>query len=181
MKRILVLALGLLFAPAFVSAQSMDGGFEIGVDAGLSIEKITDVDDTGVSFDVPSMGIRLAFGATPSVLVETLLQLSYSKFGDQNATAVALVPGVNIMVGEQLYVRPEAGLLYQKFDSGSFDASSTQYLFGGAVGVRRPLGMGGAILRFEAGVDRLLENSDDGVPSSWDFRGLVGVSAVVGG
>jgi hypothetical protein len=90
-----------------------------------------------------------------------------------------LVPGVNILVGDQFYVRPEAGLSYAKFDNGTTDVSSTQLLFGGAAGIRQPLGMGGAILRLEAGVDRLLENEDDGIPSSWDIRFVVGVSAVV--
>ena len=47
------------------------------------------------------------------------------------------------------------------------------------MGIRKPLGGGGAVLRLEAGADRLLENTDDLVPASTIFRLVVGASAVV--
>jgi hypothetical protein len=175
MKRILVLTLGLLVAPAVVSAQ-----VEIGLDAGLSIEMISDVDDNFIGFAIPSSGMRVGFMAGEQIIVETRLGVDYLKFGDTSGSSVDIAPGINFLVNDQFYVRGEAGLSRSSFDDGTGSVSSTQYLFGGAVGIRRPLG-DGAVLRLEGGVDRWLENSDDFIPASTEIRLGVGVSAVVGG
>lgn len=172
MKRVFVLALALLFAPAVVSAQ-----VEIGLDAGFNINKVDDADDTGFNFDIPTMGARVGFMAGESAVVETMLAFDYGKLGDVSGTDLLLVPGLNYLVGEQFYVRGEAGLSYSKFDDGTTSTSSTQYLFGAGAGIRQTLG-DAALLRLEAGIDRLLENTDDAIPASWNFRLVVGVSAV---
>jgi hypothetical protein len=164
-----------MFAPAMASAQ-----VEIGVDAGFNYEKIDDVDDSFFGFGIPVSGIRVGFMGGETLVIETLIDLDYSKFGDSSSTSLGLVPGVNFLLGEQFYVRGEAGLAYFSFDNGTTDGSTTQYLFGAGAGIRKPLG-DGALLRLEGAVDRLLENSDDGIPASWDVRAVIGVSAVVGG
>lgn len=176
MRRALLIALGVLAMPALAQAQ-----VEIGVDGGLAIQSIKDADKQ-ISFDIPNADMRLGFAGGESIVVETILGASYYKVGDYKQSWIDLVPGVNFLVSPQLYVRGEAGLLYYKTDPGgsATSSSSTQWLFGGAVGSRKMLGEG-ALLRFEAGVDRALENTTDGIPASWNFRFLVGVSAVVGG
>lgn len=173
MKRALLLALGLLAAPTLASAQ-----VEVGLDAGLTFEKITDVDDAAISIGIPLSGARVGFAAGDQLIVETRLGFDWGKQGDTSATSLGLVPGVNFLFGDGMYARGEAGLSYASFDTGTVDASSTQYMFGAAVGMRRSLGQG-ALLRLEAGLDRLLENEDDGIPSSWLFGVAVGVSAVI--
>jgi hypothetical protein len=175
MKKIFVLALGLLVVPQLVSAQ-----LEVGLDGGFTYSKIDDIDDSFTEFSAPTSYLRLGFMGGESLIIETALGLDWASFGDFSSTSVAIVPGVNFMVTPQVYVRGEAGLLYEKEDNGITDSSSTQYLFGGGVGMRRALGEG-ALLRLEAGVDRLLENTDEGIPASWDIRALVGISAVIGG
>lgn len=184
MKRALVLSLALVFVPAMASAQ-----VEIGMDAGFMLKSIDDASDNITSFAVPSSsnflpmvsGARVAFSAGETVLIESLLNFAYQSFGsDDSVTFLGIIPGINFLVTESFYVRGEAGLAYAKFSSTSSDESETQYLFGGGAGYRRALGDGAAVLRLEAGVDRLLENTDDGVPASWDFRALVGLSAVIG-
>ena len=176
MKRILVLALGLLAAPQVVSAQ-----LEVGLDAGFGYSKIDDVDDALVNFSIPNLGARVGFAAGPTMIIESLVLFDWTKFGDASATTIGIVPGLNFLINEQLYLRGEAGLLYQSEDDGvSPSDSQTQYLFGAGVGIRRPLGSG-AVLRFEGAVDRALENTDEFLPASWDIRATVGVSAVIGG
>jgi hypothetical protein len=173
MKRALLLALGLLVAPSVASAQ-----LEVGLDAGLTYEKIQDVDDAAISIGLPLSGARLGFAAGEQMIVETRLDFGWDKQGDASSTSLDLLPGVNFLFGENMYVRGEAGLSYFSFDNGTVDGSFTQYIFGGAVGMRRPVGEG-ALVRLEAGVDRLLENSDDGIPASWLIGLTVGISAIV--
>lgn len=177
MRRALVLMFGLLLAPAVVSAQ-----VEVGLDAGLLFNKIDDVDDSQIAFSIPTVGARVGFPAGETMIVETLVSFDWFKQGDASSTDLTLAPGLNFLVGEQAYVRGEAGLMYSSFDTGTTDGSTTQYLFGAAVGLRRPLGMGGSLLRLEAGVDRLLEVEDEGLidePASWLIRAVVGVSGVI--
>lgn len=175
MKRTFVLALGLLFMPALASAQ-----VEIGLDAGLGINKVKDADDTGFSFGIPVSGARIGFAAGESIIVETMLDLGYAKLGDVNATSLDLVPGINYLINDQVYVRGEAGLTYITADDGTGSVSGTQLLFGGGIGMRRMLG-DAALLRLEGAVDRRLEKLDQDIPfpASWDIRFVVGVSAVV--
>jgi hypothetical protein len=172
MKRSIVLTLGLLAIPTFATAQ-----VEIGIDAGLSIESIDDVDDNVTSFSIPS-GVRLGFGAGESVLVESRVAFERRSQGDVSITALGFVPGINFLVGEQLYLRGEAGLSYLKLDSGTDDGSVTQYMLGGAAGLRIPV-RDNVLFRPELGVVRFLENTDDGIPANWEFRLQAGISAVI--
>jgi Outer membrane protein beta-barrel domain len=178
MKRALLIALAALAMPVLAQAQ-----VEVGVDAGLGIQKMSGATDKDISIDIPTSGLRVGFAGGESLIVETMLDFGWDKYGDQKTTFLTLVPGVNFMVTPQVYVRGEAGLNYFKYDSGTGSSSQTQYVFGGAVGTRKMLGEG-ALLRLEAGVDRGLEKKDSGVvtiPASWDFRLVAGISAVVGG
>ena len=79
---------------------------------------------------------------------------------------------------KQFYVRGEAGLMRMSSDNGTTSSSATQYAFGGAAGLRMPLG-DAALFRVEGGVDKWLENQDDGLLGSWQIRGVVGISAIV--
>ena len=178
MKRALLIALAALAMPVLAQAQ-----VEVGLDGGLGIQKMSGVTDKDISFDVPTSGLRLGFAGGESLIIETMLDFSWNKFGDQKTTSFGIVPGVNYLINDQVYVRGEAGLSYFKYDPGTGGSSQTQYLFGGAVGTRKMLGEG-ALLRLEAGVDRGLEKKDNGVvtiPASWNFRVVAGISAVVGG
>ncbi len=177
MRRALLIALGVLAMPALAQAQ-----VEIGVDAGLGIQSVKDADKQ-ISFDVPNADMRLGFASGESIIVETILGASYYKVGDYKQSWVDLTPGVNFLFSPSAYVRGEAGLMYYKTDNGTTSDSSTQFQLGAAVGTRKMMGEG-TVLRFEAGVDRALEKKDSGVvtiPASWNFRLLVGVSAVLGG
>jgi hypothetical protein len=169
MKRTLVLALGLLIVPAFVSAQ-----VEVGLDAGFNLTSIDDADDKVNSFAVPAQWARIAFAAGPTLLVESLIGFDYVSEGDFNESVLLLMPGVNFLVGEQFYIRGEAGLLR----IADQDDSAVQYAFGGGVGMRRPLG-DAALLRLEVAADRFLENTDDFLPAHTDIRAGVGISAVI--
>jgi Outer membrane protein beta-barrel domain len=175
MKRALLIALAALAMPALAQAQA-----EVGLDAGLGVTKISNVSDKPVSFDVPRSGLRVGFAGGESVIVETMFDFGWNKFGSAKQTSLDLVPGVNFLLNPQVYVRGEAGLSYVKNSNTGTSSSQTQYLFGAAVGTRKMMGEG-AILRLEAGVDRGLENTNDGIPAMWNFRAIVGISAKVGG
>lgn len=174
MKRTFVLALGLLAVPALVVAQ-----MEIGLDGGFSYSDVDGATDATIGFSAPVSGMRVGFAAGESLIVETLLGLDWQKEGDASGSAIGIVPGVNFMINDQVYLRGEAGLARAGFDDGAGNSGSlTQYLFGAGIGMRRALGEG-ALLRLEAAVDKALENTDDGIPSSLDIRIGVGVSAVI--
>ncbi len=174
MKRTLVLALGLMVVPALASAQ-----VELGLDAGLFYSDTQGAADAAIGLQVPFSGARVGFAAGERLIVETRLSFDWFKQGGASGSGLVLVPGMNYLVNDQLYVRGEAGLSRDAFDPGTGGGSQTQYIFGGAVGMRRPLGP--ALLRLEAGVDKALENTDDGIPSSTEVHVSVGVSAVIGG
>jgi len=177
MRRVLLIALGVLAMPALAQAQ-----VEIGLDGGLAVRSVKNTDKQ-ISFDIPSADMRLGFASGESIIVETILGASYNKQGDNKFSWVNLTPGVNFLFSPSAYVRGEAGLMYYKTDNGTTSDSSTQFQLGGAVGTRKMMGEG-TVLRLEAGVDRALEKKDAGVvtmPASWNFRVLVGISAVVGG
>jgi hypothetical protein len=173
MKMTWVLAVGLLAMPQVAAAQ-----LEIGVDTGLGYAD-TDPDAT-ISFDVPVSGARLGFSAGPQMLIETRLEFDWAKAGDASGTSLFLVPGVNYLLNERVYVRGNIGLSYSRFDNGVVSGSSTQYIFGGALGMRRALGSG-AVLRFEAGADKWLESDDGAGDDLLSIHGTVGVSAIIGG
>jgi len=177
MKRMLVLALGLLVAPQVASAQ-----VELGLDFfGLNYSKDDGADDATIGFGVPQSGLRVGFNAGPQILIETRLEFDWDKQGDVSGRSLMLLPGINYMVNDQLYVRGNIGLANSSFDPGTGTSfSSTQIIFGGAVGTRRPLGSG-AVLRVEGGVDQWMEDEDAGQPKALDIHGEVGISAIIGG
>jgi hypothetical protein len=180
MKRVAMLTLGLWAAPVFSAAQ-----VEIGLDAGVVISAIAGADDHVTSGKLAAEWGRVAFVAADAILLETLLGFEYYGEGDYSENALLLMPGLNYLLGERFYVRVEAGLTrYSESDTGA-DFSQTQYGFGGAAGLRMPLG-DTALVRAEVGVDRWLEVEGDGgfvlvaAPARTDTRVLVGVSAVIG-
>ncbi len=173
MKRILLVALGLLVMPAMASAQ-----VELGVDFfGLAYVDEDGQADASIGVSLPVSGFRVAFPAGTQMLIETRMEIDWSKQGDASGRGVTLVPGLNYLVNEQIYIRGEAGIDHFSFDNGGGAVSGTQYLVGGGVGTRRPLGMG--ILRLEAGVVKALENTDDGMPSWLSIYASAGASVVV--
>jgi hypothetical protein len=172
-----VLAIGLLVAPQAVHAQ-----FELGLDFfGLTYTDIDDgVDDAAIGVGIPESGLRVGFNAGPQMIIETRMEFDWDKRGDLSGRSLLLLPGLNFLVNEQVYVRGNVGLYNQAFDNGVVDGSATQYIFGAAAGIRRALGSG-AVMRVEAGVDQMMENEDEGIPKELRIHGSVGVSAIVGG
>ena len=177
MKKTIVLALGLTVVPQLAAAQ-----VEIGLDFfGLGYADTDGAADAQISVGIPESGLRLGFSAGPQLLIETRLEFDWDKEGDTSGRSLLLLPGVNYLLNEQIYLRANVGLANFSVDvSPTVTVSGTQYIFGGGVGMRRPLG-DGAVLRLEAGADQWMENTDDGIPSSLDIHGTVGVSAIVGG
>jgi hypothetical protein len=176
MKKIVVLALGLLLAPQAASAQ-----LELGFDFfGLSYSDVDGLTDAIIGLGIPASGLRIGFDAGPRMIIETLLEFDWDKQGDASARSLLLLPGLNYLVNEQFYVRGNIGLSNFNADNGTVSVSGTQYIFGAAAGIRRALGSG-AVLRVEGGVDQWLENADDGLPKELDIHGTVGISAIVGG
>ena len=172
MRRTLVLALGLMVVPAMAAAQ-----VEVGLDAGFIYSDEDGAPDAAFGFSLPVSGARVGFAAGEQMIIETRLGFDWMKQGDASGSNLDLVPGLNYLVNDQIYVRAEAGLSRQSYDPGTGGNSQIQYLFGGGVGMRRPLGP--ALLRLEAGVVKGLENTDDLIPSHLDFHATVGVSAVI--
>jgi len=173
MKRGILLALGLFAVPALASAQ-----VEVGLDAGFQYEKADGADDAQTGIGVPLSGARVGFAAGEQVIIETRLGFDWAKEGDYSATSLGLLPGVNVLFGDGMYVRGQAGLQYVSIDFGNGSESATQYAFGAGLGMRRMV-TDGALVRLELGVDKALENEDDGLPSSWRVGLIVGVSAVL--
>ena len=177
MKRTFLLALGLLIVPAALVAQ-----VEVGLDVfGITYTDVDGAADANIGISLPASGARLGFTASPQVIIETRVEADWDKQGDASSSTIFIVPGVNFLVTPQVYLRGEVGLLRVSGDNGTISASGTQYLFGGAVGMRRPLGGSGALLRLEGGVAMGLENLDGDIPfpKTTIIHASVGVSAVV--
>lgn len=173
MKRALLLTLALLGVPMVVAAQ-----LEIGVDAGLSIESVDGQANDLTRFSIPTSAVRVGFGAGESLIVETLVAVNRVSSGDFSSTSIGLLPGVNFPVGDQFYLRGEAGLQRLSVSLSGNDESRTQYAIGGAAGMRIPASENVGF-RVELGLDRWLENEDEGLPTTTEFRVLAGISAVV--
>jgi len=172
MTRTLIVALGLLFSPVLVAAQ-----VEVGLDTGLEIEMIDGSDNT-TAFHLPTTWARIAFAAGETLLIEPLVGFEYFSQGDVSENRIILIPGVDLLLGERLYIRGEVGLIRYSEDNAGTDFSWSQYGFGGGAGMRIPLG-DAALLRLEAALDYWLENADDGVPQRTAIRAQAGVSAVI--
>ncbi len=177
MKRTLVLSLGLLLMPQVAAAQ-LEIGFDV---VGLTYTDVDGAADAEIGVSLPASGARVAFPASPQLLIETRIEADWDKRGDVSGSQIFLVPGVNFLVNPQVYVRGEVGLLRVAGDNRTVSASGTQYLFGGAVGMRRPLAGGAALLRFEGGVAMGLENTDSDIPfaKTTIIHAGVGISAVI--
>lgn len=173
MRRSLVLAFGLLLVPSIVAAQ-----VEIGVDGGLSIESIDDADENITAFSIPNTEVRVGFWAGEALIIETRFGLDWTSVGDFSFTGLGFVPGVNFLFGERFYARGEAGFVYLAEDDGADDESATQLLLGAAAGMRVPV-VDNIVFRLEGGLDRWLENEDEFIPASWEFRIVAGLSAMV--
>jgi hypothetical protein len=177
MKKTLVLALGLLLAPQIAAAQ-----LEVGLDVlGFTYTDVDGAPDAQIGISLPASGARVGFVAGPRLIVETRIEADWDKQGDASASQIFLVPGVNFLMTPEVYLRGEVGLRRLSGDTGTVSASGTQYLFGGAVGMRRPLAGGAALLRFEGGVGVGLENADADIPFAQTtiIHASMGVSAVI--
>lgn len=174
MRRILVLALGLLAVPQLAFAQ-----VELGVDFfGIDYFDEDGAADAAIGVSLPVSGLRVGFPAGSNMIIETRLEFDWAKQGDASARNLVLIPGLNYLINEQIYLRGEAGLSNFSVDPGTgTSVSGTQYLFGGGIGTRRSFGMG--ILRLEGGVQLGTENTDDGIPSYMNIYGSAGVSVTV--
>jgi hypothetical protein len=172
MRRTLALALGLTMLP-----MGAHGQVEVGLDAGLALQTGFEVRSSVTTISVPTGHVRIAFAGGETISIETLL--SFDRFSSDGSafSVLSLLPGVNFSFGDGGgYVRGEVGV--QRASNGN--ASQSQYAVGAAVGVKRPLGDSGALLRIEGGFDRWLEDADAGVEGFNQVRALFGVSAVIG-
>lgn len=170
MKRMLFTLLVLLVAPAAVQGQ-----VEIGVDAGLTIDKASG-SDALTTISVPASSVRLGFAAGDMVSVETLFAFARVSSGGESASSLGFVPGLNVRLGEGgFYLRGEAGL--QRLSFG--DGSATQFTLGGAAGLKKAVNDGPVSFRLEAGFGRWLENEDDGLGAFNRIRLLMGISAAL--
>jgi hypothetical protein len=170
MKRMAFMLLALLVAPAAVQAQ-----VEVGVDAGLTIDKASG-SDALTTISVPASSVRIGFTAGDMVSVETLFSFIRASSGGESASNLALIPGVNVSLGEGgFYIRGEAGLMRVSFS----DDSGTQFTVGGAAGLKKAVNDGPVSFRMEAGFGRWLENADDGFGAFTRIRLLLGISAAL--
>ena len=174
MKRTWIMALALLWAPGSVAGQ-----VELGVDFfGIDYYDEDGASDAAIGVSLPVSGMRVGFPAGSNIIIETRLEFDWFKQGDGSARDLTLIPGLNYLINEQIYLRGEAGLSNFSFDPGTGSSiSGTQYIFGGGVGTRRSFGMG--ILRLEGGVQIGTENADDGIASYTNIYGSAGVSVTV--
>ena len=113
MKRGILLALGLFAVPALASAQ-----VEVGLDAGFQYEKADGADDAQTGIGVPLSGARVGFAAGEQVIIESRVGFAWAKEGDYSATSLGLLPGVNVLFGDGMYVGGQAGLQYMSIDFG---------------------------------------------------------------
>ncbi|HSH75860.1 MAG TPA: hypothetical protein VLA09_09280, partial [Longimicrobiales bacterium] len=129
MKRTFVLTLALLVAPALVSAQ----GVEIGLDAGFAISNPAEPEgfdgslDNTNAFSLPISAARVGFWAGDVLLIESMLGFDWISQDDESVSSLVLMPGINYLLGEQFYVRGEAGLNRVSFSFDSQSDSQTQY------------------------------------------------------
>ena len=165
MRRALLLGMGLLVLPSVGEAQ-----VELGVDAGLIVDR--EDGESSTTFRIPTATIRLGF-PRESISFESLVGVAIVSEFDETVTTIALLPGIVFTLGSNVYLRGEVVVTYVR-EAGS---GASQFGFGGAVGTKRQIGDGPVSLRFEGGVDRLLENDD--FFSTTEFRALVGLSVVV--
>jgi len=174
MKRALpFLFAGLLLAPAAASAQ-----LELGIDGGLTID-MYDVDGFDVdnlnTFAFPASWLRVGFGATEMISVETALSFQRLSQGDNSLTTIVLVPGVNVALGESgFYVRGEAGL--QRISDE--DDGVTQFTVGVAAGLKKAINEGPIAFRLEGGFGKVLEKENEALGYN-RVRLLMGISATV--
>jgi len=183
MKRSTILAMIALAIPLALQAQVVatgaggDPAIEVGIDAGAEINVFEG--DNLTSFGLPTSTLRLTIPAG-NLAVETLIGFSRTSSGDTSASLLRLVPGVNVPLGENgAYVRGELAIARAAFSSGPSDDSDSQFGFGGAVGVKKQISDGPVSWRAEAGVDRWLEDTDNGQPAFTAIRALFGISAAV--
>ena len=109
----------LLLAALLVTPVGLAAQVEIGVDAGYVLDAFDEVEDQFGSFTpddqttiaFPTPWLRVAFGASEAISVETMASLTrFSSDGDA-ITTILLLPGVNVALGDGgFYVRGEAGL-----------------------------------------------------------------------
>lgn len=171
-------AFALIMFGLFVFPSMAQGQVEFGLDAGLFVESL-DVDnaDNLTTFSVPVPLVRVGFAAGDMFSVETLLSFQSISDGDDTVTLLTLLPGANLALGDGgFYVRAEAGLVRV----GDGTDSETQYAVGAAAGLKRPIGDGAASFRLEGGFDKWLEDEENFIVGSNEFRALFGMSVVVG-
>lgn len=161
----------------------VQGQVELGIDAGFFVESFDDAfgdADNLTSLSVPVPMLRVGVPVSDMVSVEGLVGLEWISEGDDSFTILMVMPGANVSLGESgVYVRGEAGVL-RLSSGGTFDESVTQFAAGAAVGIKQAIRDGPASFRLEAGFDRWFEKEEDGLAASNEFRGLVGLSVLIG-
>jgi len=164
----------LLLIPVGVNAQ-----VELGIDAGLTVDMYDDqggfeIDNLN-SLALPASWLRVGFGATEMISVETAVSFQRLSQGDNSLTTIVLVPGVNIAIGESgFYLRGEAGLQRISDD----DDGVTQFSVGAAAGLKKAIKDGPISFRLEGGFAKWLEKEGEALGYN-RLRILMGISATV--
>lgn len=164
-------------APSLAQAQTgrTAGAWELGIDAGISTDDVTDA--TVIS--IPVRQVRVGYFVSPRVALEPSFALDRISGDGGSITQFNLQLGVlGHLTGTprttSLYVRPFAGL---QRGSASFDGDSesvTQTQLGAGLGLKFPVLEGRLAWRVEGLVARSFETDD--LPASTGFGLTVGLS-----
>jgi hypothetical protein len=162
----------LVAAPVAVHAQ-----VEVGVDGGLVFNTGFETSDNVTQISIPTGRARVGFPMGELLTLETLLGFQRVSLGGESGSALNLLPGMNVRLGDGGgYLRGEVAVARASFGG----ESETQWGFGGAVGVRMQVD-DAVFFRLEGGFDRWLEDQDSFQEAYNEIRITVGVSAIVGG
>lgn len=165
MRKVLIVGLAWALLPLAAAAQT-----EVGLDAGLTLNLRSPTNIT--TFSIPTQAVRVAFPVGQNgMLLETMATFNLVDAGG-TFTTLNLLPGIVHFLanegGRQTYLRGEAG--FQRTSGGG--ASATQWILGGAAGIRREI-QPGVMWRLEGGIDRWFD------PGFTQLRALFGVTFVL--
>ncbi len=149
-----------------------DRPIELGIDAGLSVVIIDDLDESISNFDIPIQAFRVGFFATARCSVEPRFALASTEEGDYRFTTINFgIAGHFHSSADRdqarFYFGPSIGLSHFRVSS----IAESQMSVGGDIGMKAPV-LDRLATRFEVSVDRWFETDR--------FRGLTQVTLSVG-
>ncbi|MDT8341681.1 MAG: hypothetical protein RQ751_09240 [Longimicrobiales bacterium] len=125
MRRTLILTLALFLAPVSSQAQ-----VEVGLDWGVTVDAGFEFDESITTISLPVPSLRLGIPANDQISVETLLRFDRISSDGDSFSNFSLIPGVNVMVGEDgFYLRGEGGFSRIAADGDFIDGSDDREAF----------------------------------------------------